>query len=119
MGDRYGASDLESVLGDHGCRPRSPTAIEQVVWDDFRRMAAKLGSSSDVDVCRPSSRYNTCTSRCRLMSHLPKRGHIGSIIPTEAFAANYLLGVFRTDKLRWQHIDRQFIGLGVVITSCC
>jgi len=26
MGDRYGASDLESVLGHHGCRPWSPTA---------------------------------------------------------------------------------------------
>jgi len=25
MGDRYGASDLESVLGNHGCRPWSPT----------------------------------------------------------------------------------------------
>jgi hypothetical protein len=30
MGDRYGASDLESVLGNHGCRPRSPDPIEQV-----------------------------------------------------------------------------------------
>jgi hypothetical protein len=29
-GDRYGASDLESVLGDHGCRPRSPAGIQQV-----------------------------------------------------------------------------------------
>jgi len=26
MSDRYGASDLGSVLGDHGCRPQSPTA---------------------------------------------------------------------------------------------
>jgi len=25
MGDRYGAGDLGSVLGDHGCRPWSPT----------------------------------------------------------------------------------------------
>jgi hypothetical protein len=29
-GDMYGASDFESVLGDHGCRQRSPAGIEQV-----------------------------------------------------------------------------------------
>jgi len=33
-GDRYGASDLEPVLGDHGCRPCSPADIEQVGMDD-------------------------------------------------------------------------------------
>lgn len=31
MGDRYEASDLGSVLGDHGCRPRSP-AVHYTSW---------------------------------------------------------------------------------------
>jgi hypothetical protein len=29
-GHRYAACDLESVLGDHGCRPRSRAGIQQV-----------------------------------------------------------------------------------------
>ena len=33
MSDRYGASDLESVLGDHGCRPLvTYRPLHKLVW---------------------------------------------------------------------------------------
>ncbi|MDT5343355.1 MAG: hypothetical protein QOE52_2539 [Mycobacterium sp.] len=31
-GHRYAACDLESVLGDHGCRPRSRAEFNKLVW---------------------------------------------------------------------------------------
>ena len=45
-GDRYGPSDLEPVLGDHGCRPCSPADIEQVGVDDEEAKPCELREST-------------------------------------------------------------------------
>jgi hypothetical protein len=59
MGDRYGASDFDSVLGDDGCRPGSPMAYyTSLVWG--RLEPEGLGLQSNVG-CR--CRVNTRTGR--------------------------------------------------------